>query len=92
MFVNCMLLYPNYLKPSTFKIQLNAIYRCLRSLSACLCPYLKLRSCLSLELGEKQLNMENTGPDYDDTVVNGSSVSELLESLPECFRLLGCLL
>eukprot|EP00439_Symbiodinium_sp_Y106_P044717 s4474_g5.t1 len=36
-------------------------------------------SCLSLELGEKQLNMENTGPDYDDTVVNGSSVSELLE-------------
>ncbi|CAE7264481.1 unnamed protein product, partial [Symbiodinium microadriaticum] len=37
----------------------------------------KDKSCLSLELGEKQMGLENPGPDYEDTLVNGSSVTEL---------------
>ncbi|CAE7500751.1 unnamed protein product [Symbiodinium sp. KB8] len=39
----------------------------------------KDKSCLSLELGEKQMGLENPGPDYEDTLVNGSSVTELME-------------
>ena len=36
--------------------------------------------------------MENKGPDYEDTLVNGSSVTELMESLLVCAGLKGLLM